>query len=173
MILLLASALAALVLCRAYMADFLVWLAHLPGWQGASLFVIMFIVVSFPMMWGYIVLNLGAGYIFGMVKGVIITSLGSATGAFVAFLVCRRFFKGYVHAKLSHYENFKQIVKVIEGRQGFRIIAMTRLTPVPFGLQNALFSAAKISKWRYMSATILGLFPTQVTIIFTYHSQYT
>jgi hypothetical protein len=29
---------------------------------------------------------------------------------------------------------------VIEGKNGFRIIAMTRLTFVPFGLQNALFS---------------------------------
>ena len=41
---------------------------------------------------------------------------------------------------LAQYENFKQIVRVIDGRQGFKIIMMTRLTPVPFGLQNALFS---------------------------------
>ena len=32
---------------------------------------------------------------------------------------------------------------MIEGKNGFRIIVMTRLTFVPFGLQNALFSVRR------------------------------
>lgn len=161
-LLLLALCLAALVLCRAYLGAFLNWLADLPGPHGAVLFCVLFVAVSFPMMWGYIILNLGAGYIYGLVGGTIVTSIGANIGALVSFLVCRQLWKEWVLQKLSTYDNLRQIVRVIEGRQGFRIIAMTRLTPVPFGLQNALFSTANISKLRYMSATFLGLLPTQV-----------
>eukprot|EP00048_Salpingoeca_helianthica_P011271 m.161663 g.161663 ORF g.161663 m.161663 type:complete len:375 (+) comp15198_c4_seq1:4111-5235(+) len=161
-ILLLAGCLAALVLCRAYLGAFLSWLADLPGPHGAFLFVVLFTVVSFPMMWGYIILNLGAGYIYGLVAGTLITSIGANIGALVSFLVCRQMWREWVLQKLSSYENMRQIVRVIEGRQGFRIIAMTRLTPVPFGLQNALFSTANISKTRYITATFIGLLPTQL-----------
>lgn len=114
------------------------------------------------MMWGYIILNLGAGYIYGLAMGSVVTAVGANVGALVSFVVCRRLWKEYVLQKLSAYENLKQIVRVIEGRQGFRIIMMTRLTPVPFGLQNALFSTAKIGKLRYITATFLGLLPTQI-----------
>lgn len=161
-LILLAFGLAALVLCRAYLGAFLAWLAHLPGPHGAAVFCLLFVVVSFPMMWGYIILNLGAGYIYGLVGGSIVTAIGANLGALVSFLVCRAMWKEYVMRKLSTYDNLRQIVRVIEGRQGFRIIMMTRLTPVPFGLQNALFSTAKISKIKYITATFVGLLPTQV-----------
>jgi len=95
----------------------------------------MFVAVSFPVMWGYIVLNLTAGYLYGMWHGLVLTSVCSTFGALVAFVCCRRFFVEYISNTVMVYENFKQIVRVIEGRQGFRIIMMARLTPVPFGLQ--------------------------------------
>ncbi len=145
MIVVLAGGLAAIVICREYLGSFLNWLAHLSGWHGPVIFCAMFVVVSFPMMWGYIILNVGAGYIYGFVAGTAITSLGGNIGALVSFVICRRVWKDHVLQMLSNYENLKQIVRVIEGRQGFRIIMMTRLTPIPFGLQNALFSVREFS----------------------------
>eukprot|EP00053_Salpingoeca_punica_P019919 m.204638 g.204638 ORF g.204638 m.204638 type:complete len:443 (-) comp17748_c0_seq3:1949-3277(-) len=161
-LLILATGLAAIVLCREYLGSFMGWLGRLPGVQGPILFGSLFIPISFPMAWGYLILNLGAGYLYGLVGGVVVTSVGAAAGSYIAFLVCRLLWKDWVMSILSSYENLKQIVRVIEGRQGFRIIMMTRLTPVPFGLQNGLFSIAKISSKRYMSATVLGLLPTQI-----------
>lgn len=139
-VLMVAFMLGALVLCREYLGSFMAWLAHLHGWHGPALFVVLFVVVAFPMMWGYIILNFAAGYLYGLWVGVLLTSLSATFGALVSFVLCRRFFVGYIANTISTYENFKQIVRVIEGRQGFRIIMMARLTPVPFGLQNALFS---------------------------------
>jgi uncharacterized membrane protein YdjX (TVP38/TMEM64 family) len=92
------------------------------------------------MMWGYIVLNFAAGYLYGLWPGFALTAVSASLGALVAFVLCRRFFVEYIGTTVAAYDNFKQIVRVIEGRQGFRIIMMARLTPVPFGLQNALFS---------------------------------
>jgi uncharacterized membrane protein YdjX (TVP38/TMEM64 family) len=137
---LIAMTLAAIVLCREYLGPLMGWLAHLHGWHGPALFTLLFVIVSFPMAWGYIVLNVAAGYLYGLAWGVLLTSFGAGLGSLISFVICRRFMNGYVRRFLETYENFNKIVKVIEGKHGFRIIAMTRLTPVPFGVQNALFS---------------------------------
>ena len=167
-ILMLAFGLGAIVFCREYLGTFLNWLSHLSGWQGPVLFCALFTIVSFPMMWGYIILNLGAGYIYGMVMGSMVTAVGANIGALVSFIICRRLWKDYVLQKLSAYENLKQIVRVIEGRQGFRIIMMTRLTPVPFGLQNALFSVRSEKGLRWWDRWRLSCFFSYVLYTFMY-----
>eukprot|EP00051_Salpingoeca_urceolata_P026966 m.479484 g.479484 ORF g.479484 m.479484 type:complete len:538 (+) comp21465_c0_seq1:599-2212(+) len=158
---LVAVAIGTVVLCREYLGSFMRWLADLGGWKGPAMFSLLFIVVSMPMVWGYLILNLGAGYIWGLWQGTLITSMGANIGSTVAFFFCRVVLKSYVLKTLNEYDNFRQILRVLEGRQGFRIIFMTRLTPVPFGLQNALFSASKVSWKKYASATFFGLLPTQ------------
>ena len=137
----------------------------------------------------YIVLNIATGYLYGFWDGLCITIIGAAVGGLVSFLACRQLAKGYVTSLLSSYENLKQIIRVLDGaallpvsrnsrgtgRQGFKIVMMTRLTPVPFGLLNALFSVcwariesprqhaqtSKISKRDFFIATIIGSLPTQ------------
>eukprot|EP00050_Salpingoeca_kvevrii_P009888 m.5351 g.5351 ORF g.5351 m.5351 type:complete len:483 (+) comp2504_c0_seq1:294-1742(+) len=152
----------ALVICREYLGQLLAFLSHVGGWRGYALYGSLFVPISFPMMWGYLILNLGAGYLYGVWTGTLVVAVGAAVGSLASFAVCRKMFKNYVLQTLSSYENFRQILRVIEGRQGFKIIMMTRLTPVPFGLQNALFSAAKVSSRKYLAASICGLLPTQL-----------
>lgn len=161
-VLLVSCAVGMLVLCREYLGLLIVWLAQLSGLAGPVLICVLFILASLPMMWGYMVLNLGAGYLYGMWLGLLVTIIGASLGALVAFVVCRFLWKDYVTKKISQYENLQQIVRVIQGKHGLRIIMMTRLTPIPFGLQNALLSTAKISKTRYTLATAVGLLPTQI-----------
>ena len=62
----------------------------------------------------------------------------------------------------NKFANFKTLVKVLEGKHGLKIMMMTRLTPVPIGVQNTLFAAADISYWRCFAATFFGLLPTQI-----------
>lgn len=152
---------AALVLCKEYLGTLLLRISHLNHIVGPILIIALFIAVSFPMMWGYIVLNLASGYLYGFWEGFLITSFGASLGAIISLLVCRLFLTDYVARKLSGHANFQQILRVIEGRQGFRIIVMVRLSPLPFGMQNTLLSASGITKTRYALATFLGLLPTQ------------
>ncbi|EDQ90137.1 uncharacterized protein MONBRDRAFT_3127, partial [Monosiga brevicollis MX1] len=84
---------------------------------------------------------------------------GGSIGAIIATWACRHCFKGIVTRLQDQYSNLKQISRVLEGDQGFRIVCMARLTFVPFGLQNALFSSAKFSRRAYFLATAAGLFP--------------
>lgn len=129
------------ILCRHYLKDLLEWLQNLPAWAGILLFIVMFTIVSFPMTWGYIVLNFAAGYLYGFTIGLIVVALSATFGVSTAFIVCRRFFRDYVRSKLES-DGLKAIIRVVEGRRGFKVITLSRLTPIPFGLQNGLFAVS-------------------------------
>lgn len=129
------------ILCRRYVKDVLEWLQNLDEWEGILLFVIMFTVVSFPMTWGYILLNVAAGYLYGFVLGFMVVIISVLCGLSTAFIVCRRYLRDFVRSKLES-DSLKAIMRVVEGKRGFKVIALTRLTPVPFGLQNGLFSVS-------------------------------
>eukprot|EP00730_Choanoeca_flexa_P018959 TRINITY_DN9247_c0_g1_i3.p1 TRINITY_DN9247_c0_g1~~TRINITY_DN9247_c0_g1_i3.p1 ORF type:complete len:360 (+),score=46.22 TRINITY_DN9247_c0_g1_i3:284-1363(+) len=156
---LLTLAAVATLLCRQYLGSLLVFLERLPGPVGPMLFIAAYVAVSFPFMMGVVVLNLAAGYLYGLLDGVLICVIGGTVGAFIATAACRHCFKSTVQRLQNSYTNLKQISRVIEGEQGFRIICMARLTFVPFGLQNALFAASKISRRGYILATAAGLLP--------------
>lgn len=127
------------ILCRRYVKELLEWLQNLDEWARVLLFVVMFTVVSFPMTWGYIILNVAAGYLYGFVLGFVVVLISVLCGLSSAFIVCRRYLRDFVRAKLES-DNLKAIMRVVEGKRGFKVIALTRLTPVPFGLQNGLFA---------------------------------
>mmetsp|Transcript_36066 Transcript_36066/g.94567 ORF Transcript_36066/g.94567 Transcript_36066/m.94567 type:complete len:318 (+) Transcript_36066:1-954(+) len=115
-----------------------------------------------PPMWGYMVLNVGAGYIYGVLRGTVLTSVAALAGSLLAMLLCRFLLKSCTEKILKRFSNFAQLARLMEGEQGLKIVMMTRLTPVPFGIQNALFAATGISFQRFSIATFLALLPTQL-----------
>ena len=133
------TALGLVFFCRQYLKTFLAWLQHLDKWISGMIFVIMFTVVSFPMTWGYIVLNLAAGYIYGFIAGFVTVSFSVAFGVTASVIICRKFLRSFVQSKLQS-SHLKAIIQVIESRRGFKVVLLTRLTPIPFGLQNGLFA---------------------------------
>ena len=131
-----------LIICfRHYLKDFLQWLEHIDGWISGLIFVMMFTIVSFPMTWGYIVLNVAAGYLYGFLIGVLTVTASVVVGVATSLVVCRIFISDFVHSKLQS-EHLKAIIRVVESRRGFKVIVLTRLTPIPFGLQNGLFAVS-------------------------------
>lgn len=131
-----------LVICfRHYLKDFLQWLEHVDGWVSGLIFMLMFMIVSFPMTWGYIVLNVAAGYLYGFLIGVLTVTFSVLVGVATSLVVCRIFISDFVHSKLQS-EHLKAIIRVVESRRGFKVIVLTRLTPIPFGLQNGLFAVS-------------------------------
>lgn len=138
---LLAIGVVIVILCRHYLKDLLEWLQNLPPWTGVLLFIVMFTIVSFPMTWGYIVLNFAAGYLYGFALGLIVVVVSAAFGVSTSFIGCRRYFRNYVRSKLES-DGLKAIIRVVEGRRGFKVILLSRLTPIPFGLQNGLFAVS-------------------------------
>lgn len=98
------------MLCREYLGSILVWLESLPTWLGIFIFIMCYIIVSFPFMMGVVVLNLAAGYLYGMLDGTLICLFGSAIGALIATQACKTCCRSSV-AQLQHeYANLKQVL---------------------------------------------------------------
>jgi uncharacterized membrane protein YdjX (TVP38/TMEM64 family) len=109
---------------------------------GVLLFVVGFIVVSFPCGWGYIVLNVAAGYLYGFVLGMGLMVVGVLIGTFIAHVVCKRLLAAWVAARIQSSDKLSAVIRVVEGGSGLKVVALARLTPIPFGLQNAVFSVS-------------------------------
>ena len=46
-------------------------------------------------------------------------------------------------------------------KEAFQLVLLSRLTPIPFGLQNSVFALSTISFDKYLQASCLGLLPCQ------------
>ena len=112
------------------------------------------------------ILTLGAGVVFGVVKGSIIVSFASTLGATVAFLVGRYLARGWISGKIEGNAKFKAIDDAI-GREGWRIVALTRLSPIfPFNLLNYAFGVTRVPLVQYVLASWIGMMPG--TIMYVY-----
>lgn len=141
---------------------FLQWLQNIDKEQSMLIMVFLFVFTGLPISWGYLVLNIGAGFLYGLLPGFIVTVVGANLSALVSFQMCRYFFKGWIERRIQTMDTLKAIRQVMVGPRAFKIILLTRLTPIPFGLQNSLFSLSPISTYKYCLATCIGLLPTQI-----------
>ncbi|CAM9286129.1 unnamed protein product [Bubo scandiacus] len=153
---------ASLALVRQYLRDLLLWAESLDSLAGVLLFTVGFIVVSFPCGWGYILLNVAAGYLYGFVLGMGLMVLGVLVGTFVAHVACKRLLAHWARARIQGSDTLSAIVRVVEGGGGLKVVALARLTPIPFGLQNAVFAITDLSLPNYLMASSVGLLPTQL-----------
>jgi len=128
------------------------------------IFMTCFTLVSFPFMWGYIIFNLAAGYFHGFFWGLATVIFSVAFGTFVCHLVCKYYFSSCAVNIIKTRKDFSKIqaiLHVLDSPSGIKIIALLRLTPIPFGLQNALVAISNVSIRQYMISSTVGLFPTQ------------
>ncbi|KAM8967817.1 transmembrane protein 64 isoform 2-T2 [Pelodytes ibericus] len=153
---------ASLALARHYLKDVLLWVESLDSLVGVLLFIVGFILVSLPCVWGYIVLNVAAGYLYGLFLGIGLVMVGVLIGTFIAHLVCKKLLTNWVLAKIESSQRLGAVIRVVEGGSGLKVVALARLTPIPFGLQNAIFSITDLSLPNYLAASSAGLFPTQL-----------
>eukprot|EP00731_Ephydatia_muelleri_P027099 Em0018g1199a len=161
MVLMVVVTVVVILLSRMYLFDILTWLEGLPVVESILLFVVLFTIVSFPFAFGYIVLNMMAGYLYGFVTGQFVVSVSVTFGLVISMGLCRRYFANYAQ---THFTStpFMALMKVLEGPSGLKVMVMARLTPVPFGIQNALFAMTKMDLWRCLLASVIGLTPTQL-----------
>lgn len=118
------------------------WLQDLPWFFSLLIFILLFTMVSFPFAFGYVLLLMMCGYLYGFARGMLIVSISVLVGFTVAFVVCRSLFKDYTRGLVSSNNTLKAILQVVDGPNGFRILLLIRLTPIPFGLQTVLFAVS-------------------------------
>ena len=127
-------------------------------------FVIMYIIITVSFLPASVV-TLGAGAVFGIVKGTIFVFIGAMLGATVAFLIGRYLARDWVANKVSGNRIFKAIYDAIE-KEGRKIILLVRLSPAfPFNLLNYGLGLTNVSLVDYVLGTV-GILPG--TILYVY-----
>jgi uncharacterized membrane protein YdjX (TVP38/TMEM64 family) len=145
-------------------AQALEWVEQL-GAIGPIIFILIYIASCVLFIPGS-ALTLGAGAIFGVVKGSIIVSIASTLGATAAFLVGRYVARDWVARKIEKNDKFKAIDQAVAG-EGWKIVGLTRLSPVfPFSLLNYAYGLTNVSFRDYVLASWIGMMPG--TIMYVY-----
>ncbi len=142
----------------------LAWIDGL-GWIGPLVFVVLYIASTVLFIPGS-ALTLGAGALFGVVKGTLIVSVASTLGATAAFLVGRYLARDWVARKIEKHDKFAAIDQAV-GHEGWKIVGLTRLSPVfPFTLLNYAYGLTKVSLRDYFFASWIGMLPGTVMYVY-------
>ncbi|MBI2925568.1 MAG: TVP38/TMEM64 family protein [Verrucomicrobia bacterium] len=140
------------------------WLAGLGVW-GPFLFVLVYIAACVLLLPGW-VLTLGAGAVFGVVRGSLYVSAGATLGATAAFLVGRYLARDWVVRRIEAIPRFKALDEAVAS-EGWKIVGLVRLSPVfPFNLMNYAFGVTRVSLRDYFLATWLGMMPATVLYVY-------
>jgi uncharacterized membrane protein YdjX (TVP38/TMEM64 family) len=139
-------------------------IASLGPW-GPVIFVLVYVAATVLFLPGSI-LTLGAGALFGVVKGSIVVSISATLGATAAFLVGRYLARDWVTRKIEGNPRFKAIDEAV-AHEGWKIVGLTRLSPVfPFNLLNYAFGLTRVSLRDYFFASWIGMMPGTVMYVY-------
>ncbi|GES89617.1 TVP38/TMEM64 family protein [Rhizophagus clarus] len=105
------------------------------------------------------IISIAAGFLFkpAILAGAIII-IGDILGAFGTFIFGRYIFSDWVKAQIEKRPMFTALNSVI-AEEGWKIVVMLRLTPIPFNLISYFFSVSSIDLFPFLWATVLGVLP--------------
>ncbi len=147
-----------------WLGAFLEYVRSLGLW-GPVILGAAYVVATVAMVPAWI-LTVGSGFAFGVVLGTITVSISSTLGATAAFVIGRTFARNWVEKIAARNPKFAAVDRAVEDR-GFRIVLLTRLSPVfPFNVLNYLFSLTSVRLRDYVLASWIGMFPG--TLMYVY-----
>lgn len=131
-----------LVLCKAYIRAVLLWLEDQNSVIVSATICFLYVIVALPVSVGYIVLVVAGGYLFGVANGLLLAVFGANFGLLIAHNIIKLFSHHHRIHRFTDNETAKAIMRVISGPLCFKIVFCSRLTPIPFGLQNVIFAVS-------------------------------
>lgn len=137
-------------------------LAWLESPAGALLFIPLYaiwVTMLLPGIWA----SMLAGALYGPWLGSFIVFTGAALGAEASFLLSRNWLRGWAEQHLSRFPKLLAIDKAVS-REGFRLVLLTRLSPVfPFSFLNLAYGLSEVTLRDY-TLGLIGIIPG--TILF-------
>ena len=150
----------------AYVPRFAAWVEGLGVW-GPVVFIAGYAAATVAFVPGSL-LTLGAGAIFGLVRGVAYVFIAASIGATLAFLVSRYVARSAIERRLGSNEKLASIDDAV-GEQGLKIVMLLRLSPVfPFNALNYGLGLTKVKLRDYVVAH-LGMLPA--TVLYVYYGK--
>ncbi|KAG0045594.1 hypothetical protein BGZ83_009214 [Gryganskiella cystojenkinii] len=125
---------------------------------GAVLFVLSYTVACTLFLPGSL-FTIGAGFLFKpFPMALLIVLMGDVFAAVGSFIFGRYVFYDWVKGMMSKHPKFGALDQVIKD-DGWKIVVMLRLTPIPFNLITYFFSITSIRLWTIVWATCVGVLP--------------
>ena len=135
------------------------------GYWGPAAFIIIYAVATVLLIPAS-ALTVIAGLVFGIGFGSLWVILGANLGASLAFLIGRYLARDRIEQKVEGNEKFQAIDKAV-GEQGWKVVALTRLSPVfPFGLQNYAYGLTRVKWIHYALASLIAMIPGTVMYVY-------
>ena len=134
------------------------------GWTGLLAFAAIFAATQLVAFIPGSPLAMAAGFFFGFGKGYIALTLGCALCATVNFLISRHLARHIIARRLSTHPRFRLIDSAI-ARGGWKIIALLRFVPIPFGIANYAYGITPVPYWPYFGATMLATIPANALFV--------
>ena len=106
-----------------------------------------------------VMFTVGAGFVFGVLKGSLCVILGTTLGGMLAFLMARHLFgsraRRYVLSKTKWMHFSDELAP-----HGWKIVMLTRMIPFfPFKLSNYFFGVTSFSLRGFVGGTLVGVIP--------------
>jgi uncharacterized membrane protein YdjX (TVP38/TMEM64 family) len=140
------------------------WIGGLGIW-GPIIFALLYVLACVFFIPGSI-LTLGAGALFGVLKGSILVSISATLGATAAFLVGRYLARDWVARKIEQNPKFKTIDRAV-AEEGWKIVGLLRLSPLfPFSLLNYALGLTQVPLREYVLASWIGMMPGTVMYVY-------
>ena len=135
------------------------------GNWGPAMFILIYIIGCLLLFPGA-PLTLGAGALFGALRGSLFVWIGATLGATAAFLVGRYFARDWAARKIAANPDFAALDQAVAS-EGWKIIGLVRLSPIfPFSVMNYAFGITRVSLRDYFFASAAGMLPG--TILYAY-----
>jgi uncharacterized membrane protein YdjX (TVP38/TMEM64 family) len=110
-------------------------------------------------------LSPGVGFLLGPVWGLVTAIIGLVMGHTVTFFLSRKLGRAWFHRHVPYKRRYRAVELACE-RDGFKIVTLTRLTPVfPSNVMSYFFGVTSLSTRSFALGTAIGMLPR--TIVYT------
>jgi uncharacterized membrane protein YdjX (TVP38/TMEM64 family) len=102
---------------------------------------------------------------FGVMRGIVLASLGLTLGAAACFLMARYAIRPVLQRWAGHTREFRKIEDGVR-EHGWRMVMITRLVPIfPFNIQNFAYGLTALSFWTYLFVTWICTLPAVIAYV--------
>lgn len=131
--------------------------------------IILFIMMTFTIIFPFMILSGASGIIYGLFWGTIISWTGEVIGAIFMFVFARHFFRMPVKKWITKSIYLTQ-VDDYSAANGFKALLIARLLPLaPSGIITAVAAISRISSKNFFLATLIGKLPPVVIKVLLGH----
>ena len=158
------AAAARLLPVKDWLASFEAWIQGM-GAAGMVLYGAVYVVAVVLFVPG-LPLTLGAGFLFGFWRALVLVSIASTIAAALAFLIARYLARDAVERLARKNPKFAAIDRAI-GKEGWKVVALLRLSPlVPFSLSNYLYGLTSVRFVPYLATSWAAMLPATVLYVY-------